>query len=429
MVVLIWNSMHVCNEQHGFKGGIKLKALIKLEYKKLWNGISIISIVALSILTILFSVVTLNIQYRTIDTEGNIVSGLSSFRALQETAKDLDGVMNLEYIQNLIEEYDSSFDKAYLEENRGFLGTGGMTKYMITNYVINYAYYGPYMSNGNDKIGLDYEFLNSEESFYQKYKEAVIEQLLYVNEENGLFPYSEEQIHVLENKVNHIKTPFKVAYSTGLANLNGYFNMEYPVFFILLAFCLASIYAKDSSNGIDEMTLSSMYGRNIDMRARWIAGNLFTLTAYFIYVGLLIVVHGSIASLHGIGASAQTFWFECIYDISILAGLLIIFLGGLAGALVMANIMMLISIKIKNYKASTVVGIVIVGMLGKGVSTYSQIRLWNPRQFGGSELVVNFLFAGKLIIPYFVIVFLLSVVYITALWAAMRQSYKKYYIN
>lgn len=406
-----------------------MKDLIKLEYKKLWNGISIVSIAALSILTILFAVVTLNVQQRTINEEGEIVNGLSSFRALKESAKDLEGVMDEKYIQNLIEDYNTSIDKAYMDEHRGFLGTGGMTKYIISNYLINYAYYGPYMSNGNDKIGLDYEFLNSEESFYRKYKEAVLEQLLYVNEINGLYPYSEEQAVVLKDKVDQIKHPFRISYNTGLANLNGYFGMEYPVFFILLTFCLASVYAKDSSNGIDELALSSRHGRKKDMKARWIAGNLFAVTAYLIYVGLLIVVHGSIASLHGLGASAQTFWFECFYNINVGTGLLIIFFGGLAGALVMANIVMFLSIKIKNSKAAAIVGIVIVGLLGKGASTYSQIRLLNPKQFGGSELITNFLFVGKAIIPYFVVVFFLSAIYIIALLLAMGLSYKKYNLN
>lgn len=166
-----------------------MKNLIKLEYKKLWNGVSIVSIAALSVLTILFSVVTLNIQQRALDKNGNIVTGLSAFRALKEASEDLEGVMDGEYIQNLIEEYNSSPEKEFLDNNRGFLGTGGMTKYIIPNYVINYAYYSLYMSNGNDMIGLDYEFLNSEESFYQKFKDAIIEQQLYVNKENGVFQY------------------------------------------------------------------------------------------------------------------------------------------------------------------------------------------------------------------------------------------------
>ena len=223
----------------------------------MWNGISIVSVSALSILTIVFAVVTLNIQQRVLDKNGDIVSGLSAFRALKESAEDLEGVMDGEYIQNLIEKYNASYDKEFLEENRGFLGTGGMTKYIITNYVINYAYYGPYMSNGNDKIGLDYAFLSSEESFYQKYKEAVLEQLLYVNEWNGLFPYTKEQISILQKRINAVKTPFKVAYHTGLANLNSYYGMEYLPVFILLVFCIAGCYPKASTNGIEELVLSS----------------------------------------------------------------------------------------------------------------------------------------------------------------------------
>lgn len=404
-----------------------MKDLIKLEYKKLWNGVSIVSIVALSVLTIILAVVTLNIQHRTIDKDGNIVTGLASFRALKEAAEDLEGVMDGDYIQNLIEDYNSSFDKSYMDEHRGFLGTGGKTKYILSNYVINYAYYGPYMSNGNDKIGLDYEFLNSEESFYQKYKDAIMEQLLYMNEENDVIKYSEEQIAALQDKVDHIKTPFRVAYHDGWANIRNYFVKEYSVFFILLAFCLASVYAKDSANGIDELALSSMHGRKRDMAARWIAGNLFTVSAYLIFVGMHIVVHGIIESLHGLNASAQTFWFDCLYNINVGTGILLVLSGGLAGALVMANIVMFLSMLIKNSKAAVIAGIVIVWLLGR--HTYSQVRLLNPIQFGGDATVKSFLFVGKAIIPYFAIVLLLSVVYIAALWLVMRLSYKRYYLN
>lgn len=406
-----------------------MKDLIKPEYKKLWNGVSIVSIVALSILTILFSAVTLNIQQKAIDKNGDIVTGLSAFRALKEASEDLEGIMDGEYIQNLIEEYNSSSEKAFLDNNRGFLGTGGMTKYIITNYVINYAYFGPYMSNGNDKMGLDYEFLNSEESFYQKFRDAIMEQQLYVNEENGLFKYSESQVEALQNKVDHLKTPFKVAYHTGLGNLNSYFGMEYSVFFILLAFCLASVYAKDSMNGIDELILSSKHGRKKDMKARWIAGNLFAMTAYLIYVGMLLLVHGIIGSLHGFDASAQTVWFDCIFNINVGTGLLLIFFGGMAGTLVMANIVMLLSMRIKNSKAAAVAGIAVVWLLRKGTDTYSQIRLMNPIVFGGNESAYNFLFVGTAIIPYFVVVLIVSIIYVAALWLIMRLSYKKYYIN
>lgn len=404
-----------------------MKDFVRLEYRKMWNGVSIAAVTALGILTIIYAVVTLNIQYRTLDADGNLVTGLASFRALQAAGQDLEGVMDGAYIQELVADYNASFDKAYLDEHRGFLGTGGMTKYIISNYLINYAYYGPYMSNGNDKIGLDYEFLDSEESFYQKYKEAVIEQLLYMNEENGVFKYSEKQIAALAEKVQKLKTPFKISYDTGWTHVKNYFRMEYPVFCVLLAFCLSSAYAKDSAGGIDELALSSRYGRNKDMMARWLAGKLFTLTAYFIYVGMLIIVHGAIAGLQGLGASAQVSWFECFYSIRLGTGLLLIFFGGLAGALVMADIVMVLSIAFKNAKFAAAAGIVTVWLLGK--PTYSQMKLLNPMRFGGDESVTSFLFVGSTIVPYFVMILLLSAIYGIALWLVMRLLYKKYCIN
>lgn len=406
-----------------------MKDLIRFEYKKMCNGISIVSLVALSILTVLFAIVTLNLQYRTIDSDGNVVNGLASFRALKQVSEDLEGALDGEYIRGLIEKYDSSYDKAYLAENRGFLGTGGMTKYIVSNYGINYAYYGPYMSNGNEKVGLDYDFLDSEESFYQKYREAVLEQLLYVNAENGLFPHSEEQISVLEQKIQNIKTPFQIAYHMGWANVFGYFGMEYPVFFIILAFCLSGCYAKDSTNGMDELILSSICGRKRDIQARWIAGNLFTVVFYMIYVLVLIAVHGGIASLHGLEASAQTFWFECLHNFSVGTVLLIVFFGGLAGALVMANLVMLLSIKLKNAKLTTVFGIIAVVLMFRQASTYSQMKMLNPLQFKESALLTDFLFVGNAIVPYFVIAFLLSAAYITVCWLVLRLSYKKYCLN
>ena len=165
------------------------------------------------------------------------------------------------------------------------------------------------------------------------------------------------------------------------------------------------------------------------MKARWIAGNLFALTAYLMFVGVLVVVHGVIGSLHGLGASAQTFWFDCIFSISVGTGLLLIFFGGLAGSLVMANIVLLLSVGIKNSKVAAVAGIAVVLLLRKGTDTYSQIKLLDPIRFGGNESAYSYLMVGTAIIPYFVVVLLLSIVYVIALWLVMRMSYKKYYIN
>lgn len=154
-----------------------------------------------------------------------------------------------------------------------------------------------------------------------------------------------------------------------------------------------------------------------------------TVASYLIYVGMLIVVHGGIASLNGLGASVQTFWFECVHNLSIGSALLIVFFCGLAGALVMANIVMLLSIKIKNTKITTVLGIVVLVLMYRQASTYSQIKMFNPLQFKESVLLTDFLFVGNTVVPYFVIALLLSAAYIFICWLLLRFSYKKYQLN
>ena len=62
-----------------------------------------------------------------------------------------------------------------------------MMKYDVPNYFINFAYYGPYMSNGNEKVGLDYDFLESEERFYTTYKEAVKERYRFFSFGDAMF--------------------------------------------------------------------------------------------------------------------------------------------------------------------------------------------------------------------------------------------------
>lgn len=406
-----------------------MKALVKNEYRKLWNSITVMAVIALFILTTMLILIYMNGQYRTINQNGEIVSGLQSHRALKKASESLNGTLDEKYIQDLIKDYNSSYDKKYMEEHRGYLGTAGMTKYMVPNYLINFAYYGIYMTTGNDKIGLDYKFLDSEESFYKKYKDAVKEHLLLDNEWNGLFPYSEEQISVLDKKIGSMRTPFRIEYSRGFALIKSWLRLEYSIFFVVLGFALACTYAKDSTSGVCELTLSTAYGRKENMKARWIAGNLFTVTAYLLFIGILILENGAIASLHGWNASIQTSCYICLYNINVGTGLLIILAGGLLGALVMANLVMLISMKTKNVKLTTLLSIIAVGLLVKFSATYSQIKLFNPMLFNSDSLIEEYLFIGNIALPYFLVVPVLTCIYITVLHLFMRQSYGKYCLH
>ena len=95
----------------------------------------------------------------------------------------------------------------------------------------------------------------------------------------------------------------------------------------------------------------------------------------------------------------------------------------------MANLVMFLSIKIKNVKIATVLGIIAVVLMFRQASTYSQIKMFNPLQFKESALLTDFLFVGNVMVPYFVIVLFLSAAYIAILWLVLRLSYRKYRLN
>lgn len=406
-------------------------ALVKFEYRKLWNKVSVVTVIAMFVISSLhtFIYLDLNSQWRAIDKDGEIVSGLASYRALKEASKDIEGVMDGKYLKSLKEKYELSTDRRYLDEHRGFLGTGGMTKYMYPNYFVNYAYYSYYMSNGNDKIGIDYDFLDSEERFYKKYREAVREQLLYENKYAGLLKFTKPQLEVLDQKIAEISTPVRVAYCQGISNFMNWFNLEYPVFYVVLAFTLACTYAKDSLSGVSEISLSAANGRKKDFRARWIAGNLFAASVYLIFIGVLLAEHGAAATFSGFGASAQTYWFNCIFNINIGTGMILKIAGGLLGALVFANFTMLMSCVFKNIKPASAVSVLAALALTKLSGTYSQIKLLYPLQFSTDAVVKDFFFFGKILIPYAAVVMLLTIAYIGLFGFCLGRMNRKYYLN
>lgn len=400
-----------------------MKRQIWMEYRKLWNKVSGVAVIAMCIVALLHVVVYLNWQYRAIDSNGEIVEGLASYRALKEASKDLEGVMDGGYIQKLITSYNNSFEKKYLAEHKGFLGTAGMTKYDVPNYFINFAYYGPYMSNGNEKVGLDYDFLESEEGFYTKYKDAAKELLA----EEGL--YSDEQLLVLNKKADNVRTPCSTGYAEGLFNLRTWFTWDYSLVFLVLAFALAGVFSKDNTGGITELTLSAKYGRRRNLNARWIAGNLFAASVYLIYLVVQIIVNGAIGTLAGWNLSAQMLWFHCLYNITLGEGLLIMFFGGLLGALVIGNIVMLFSMKLKNVKLAAVFSVIAVLLIRQTANMeglYGTIELFSPMYFEEDSLILLYLFVGNVAVPYFVAVSVVSVLYVAILYAGMRLSYKKY---
>lgn len=105
------------------------------------------------------------------------------------------------------------------------------------------------------------------------------------------------------------------------------------------------------------------------------------------------------------------------------------FVGGLLGALVVGNLVMLFSIKLKNVKLAAVLAIIAVLIIMRTKNMYGVIELVSPMHFESDNMFQKFMFIGNVAVPYFVVVFVLTVLYVAILYIGTRLSYKKYHIN
>ena len=403
--------------------------IIKFELKKLFNKVTIIALILMCTLTALHGLVYLNLQWTTVKANGELVEGVVSFRALKEESNDIKGVINQEYLDKLNKNYEKSYDKKFLEENRGFMDVGGLTKYMFPNSLVNFVNKGVNMTNGNENMGLDFDYAKDEKKFYKEYKKTTFETIKTINEWNGLHKYSNNELNYIKEKVNNIKTPLKTGYDHGWSNFINYYGMDYLLVCIVLIFGLSGIFSKDSSNGIDEMALATKSGKKKNLNGRWIAGNLFIINSYLIFVATLLIVHGAVGGFEGWDNSVQCFGFYSTLNVNLLQGSILILFGGLLGVLVIGNIIMMFSIYSKNMKVTLLLGIIVIKLLNDLNGAYSGLTELSPLSFNGKFTFESiYYFIAGIPISYNVAMVILSAVYIGICYFLARLRFKKYYL-
>ncbi len=202
--------------------------------------------------------------------------------------------------------------------------------------------------------------------------------------------------------------------------------LDYGLTIFALAFALAGVFAADHAGGVTELTLASRYGRKNNLDARWVAGNLLTISIYLIFIAVQVLANGLIATLDGWNLPAQMLWFTCLYNITVGQGLLMMFAGGLLGALVIGNMVMLISILMKNRIFAAVISVAAAALIWRSRTDYGQLRMIHPVHFKDDDLMNEYLFIGNLAVPYFVIVIVLTLLYVAVLRGATRLFYRRY---
>lgn len=401
-----------------------MSQLIKYEFRKIWTKLTIVSVISLVVVSTIFNFIAFFNSEIGITSDGQEVKGIKSFRAIKNQSKDIEGEINQKYLDNLVKEFNSSKEKQDFSERMKY----ELTKYKFSNLIINYANSG--INTYTNMLDLDFKFLESEEEFYNNYKKSLSEHIKFDNQKNW-FKYKDNQMDEINQKIDKLDTPFRVDYYQGLEYFTWQYGSQYLFVVMVIGFALSSLFSKDSNNGIDELTLSSKFGRKKNMNARIIAGNIFALLVYTMFIVTLLIEIGTVASFNGWNQSIQNFLHTCLYNISAGDGLLIMILQGLIVILIIANLVMLISIKFKYSKLSTIISLASILLIERLTYTSNTLQLQlNPFYYAKSNIgFTTYYFIGDIMIPYAVAFIGVAAVYMLIIRFLTVRQYKKYKLN
>lgn len=405
-----------------------MRRLLYFEQRKIWTNVTILSIILMILFTIIYSISFLGFNQRIVKNNGDIVDGLNVYRTMMNESKNITGFMNQKYLDKLTKDYNSSMDKKYLKSQSDMI-----TKYVFPNYFINQVYYGNKFDS--TKIDINSDIIKSEKSFYKRYKEEVKNKIRQVNESNGIFKYTENQLEFIDKKVDNIDTPVKVGYVFGLIWFFAFYNNSYIIMLMIIGISLGSIFSSNGKNFIGELELSSKFSRDKGMNVRLISGNIFIIIVNILFISTILIQNTSIFSLSGFDNSIQVSWFECTYNISLGTGLIILCLFGLLSSLIVGNIVMFISIKAKNNIISIALSLLLIFILNNLTKTTSgAILMFNPLYFvqhfsslSGDYSLYTFI--GNIAIPYWALAILISTIYISIIYTLMHREYKKFRLS
>ncbi|QQK08322.1 hypothetical protein [Miniphocaeibacter halophilus] len=399
---------------------------VKFELEKLFNKVTILAMICMIILTVFHGLISFGKWEETYVHKYKTVKGKLAYWSYLNVSKEYEGELNQEYLNRFTKDFQNSKERKAIESGKIYQ----WTKYSLARDFILPIVIDESISQ-NSKLDFNKENLKDVNSFYKKFKKEAITNMKLENKLIGFFKYTKNQLEIVENKINNIKTPITIKYTEGLKNFLIYYKTDYLLFCLVLVFGLSSLFSKDSNSGVDELSLSTKTGKGKNLNSRWIAGNVFILLGYGIYVLTLLITHGLIGSLHGLGASIQILEQTSAFNINIFQGILLVIFCGLLGGLVIGNLIMVISIYSKNMKFTILTTGVILFFMNNFMKTQNSFKQLLPLNFNNKMALLksgNYFFIGDTAIPYFIIVFILSVIYILVFYTLTRVKFKRYYL-
>lgn len=352
-----------------------------------------------------------------IDSSGKMLSGKSAIEAKIATVSNIEGKVTSEKLISYVNEYKKFYKEGKEEDNKEF------AKYCqpFEDYINRLVY--PIYNDGNQEPKNLITNLSNDElnNFYSNWDKAAIGK--------GGKHYT-----ILENKAKKVDKPFIYEYNDGLFYLVDQFKDLFLFAFIVIAIVLSSIFSEDSLQGLEEVSMSTKYGRERLVIGKLKCGIFLSIVVYILFLLVMNIIVGSIFTLRGGNTSIQFINILSLWNISMGKGYLLLIFLGLLATMTMALFVMYISVKSRKSKRSLLLsfGLVIIpyiflseieGTFLTPILGVIPINLIDAHRIFGSNIFYGL---GSFQFPYIIISIILSVAMIFLTIKGIKKEVRNY---
>lgn len=291
---------------------------------------------------------------------GDYLSGVKVSTAYDEMRKDREYGLNLSR---------RKVDKELIEEmQKGYSQVDTKSNYEITEEYQLYA--RPYDSICGIIRQITRDYMNIDgDSFYDIRREMIKTKLSQLN----LSDKEIEKHLALDDKVD---TPFIYSYTEGY---NRFVTLNYSTGIFVtfsLAICLAPIFSGEYTNKMDQLLLSSKYGKNKLILAKLITGVSFTILIVLLILGISLLECLFIYGFEGANAPLQLWSVLSTYPITIKDVIKILTICTTLAAVWVISITMFLSAKFKSpFGVIIVTTVIIFGGMFVNVSSPNRLLI------------------------------------------------------
>ncbi|MCB5560539.1 hypothetical protein [Anaerosalibacter bizertensis] len=316
-----------------------------------------------------------------------------------------------------VNEYKKFYKEGKEEDNKEYV------KYCqpFEDYINRLVY--PIYNDGNQELKNLITNLSNDElnNFYSNWDKAAIEK-------DG------KHYTILENKAKKVDKPFIYEYNDGLFYLVDQFKDLFLFAFIVIAIVLSSIFSEDSLQGLEEVSMSTKYGRERLVIGKLKCGIFLSIVVYILFLLVMNIIVGSIFTLRGGNTSIQFINILSLWNISMGKGYLLLIFLGLLATMTMALFVMYISVKSRKSKRSLLLsfGLVIIpyiflseieGTFLTPILGVIPINLIDAHRIFGSNIFYGL---GSFQFPYIIISIILSVAMIFLTIKGIKKEVRNY---